>query len=102
MATILKLTVTKQWFALYRSNEKKEEFRKPGKWIESRLLNKEYDFVQFTNGYGKNRPCIMLEYKGYNKNSLIRHTQKYSDGSEVSVDIGDYIIYSGKIVYFYE
>ena len=48
----LKLSINKKAFDVMVTGEKTEEFRDESKWIMSRL-KKDYDFVQFTNGYGK-------------------------------------------------
>ena len=48
------------------SGEKREEYRVPGKWILSRLEGKEYDRVEFKNGYGPNVPTMEVEYLGWN------------------------------------
>ena len=47
------------------SGEKREEYRVPSKWILSRLEGKEYDRVEFKNGYGPNVPTIEVEYLGW-------------------------------------
>ena len=53
------------------NGEKKMEFRKKGKWIESRLIDsstgvdKQYDRVSFVNGYGAGRPRFTATFKGY-------------------------------------
>ena len=49
--SILKLTLKKKWFDLMIVGKKNKEFRKPSKWIDSRLIGKSYNFVKFTNGY---------------------------------------------------
>lgn len=92
------LTVHKKWFDLICSGEKKEEYRKASSWIESRLLNKEYDYVRFKNGYEKNSPCVTVEYKGYAKNTLFGFEKTYSNGNKAPVHTGDYIIYLGNII----
>jgi len=61
----LKLTLKKKWFDMIASGEKREEYRVPSRWILSRLENKEYDAVEFKNGYGPNVPTITLEYLGW-------------------------------------
>ena len=75
---------------------KKQEFRKPSKWIKTRLENKSYQFVKFVNGYGKNYPFFICEYKGF-KISKEKHTFNF-DGQEVSLEKGDYIIQLGRII----
>lgn len=78
----LKLTLKKQWFDMILSGEKKEEYREVKPYWISRLVKyesrnfylmpkgiifphyKKYDLVEFTNGYGDNRPQVTLECKG--------------------------------------
>ena len=59
---VLHLTVHKQWFDMIASGEKTEEYRKIKPHWDSRL-NKDYDAVRFTNGYGKHRPTMLLKLK---------------------------------------
>ena len=70
---ILKLTLKKKWFDLIASGEKKQEYRAIGnKWIESRILNREYDLIEFKNGYGPNVPTCLVEWKGYGETNMGR------------------------------
>jgi hypothetical protein len=63
---VLRLTLKKKWFDLIASGQKKEEYRKPGRWIESRVNDlKQYDAVEFRNGYGPDAPKVLVEYKGF-------------------------------------
>jgi hypothetical protein len=61
----LRLTLKRKWFDMIASGEKKEEYRTPGPWILSRLGGKEYDHVEFKNGYGANVPSMEVEYLGW-------------------------------------
>ncbi len=87
---ILHLTLTKKWFDLILSGEKKEEYREiKDYWIQRlthfdmsvfvadrssqmpHLLNpyfldkwKQFDTIRFTNGYAKNAPSFDIECKG--------------------------------------
>ena len=61
---VLRLTLKRRWFDMIASGEKKEEYRRPGKWINSRIHGKTYDRVEFKNGYGPNVPTVAVEYKG--------------------------------------
>lgn len=63
----LKLTLKKKWFDMIASGEKREEYRTPGKWILSRLEGKEYDRIEFKNGYGPNVPTMEVEYLGWHR-----------------------------------
>ncbi len=63
---VLRLTLNRQWFDMIASGEKREEYREQGKWIDSRVnANKNYDVVEFKNGYGPNVPTCIVEYLGY-------------------------------------
>lgn len=86
---VLHLTLKKKWFDMIASGEKKEEYREIKMYWAKRLL-KDYDAILFRNGYGKNVPSFMVEYRGI--------TQGYGrsdwggDGNKV------YILHLGKIL----
>ena len=75
--TTLKLSVNKMAFNVMVTSEKTEEFRDETKWMMSRLLNKNYDFIQITNGYGSERPVFVAEYLGY---TIANVDKVYSNG----------------------
>jgi hypothetical protein len=72
---VLHLTIKKKWFDLILSGEKKEEYReiKPywnrifsSLWCKANKCKngtpiKDFDIVEFRNGYGKNVPTIKVE-----------------------------------------
>lgn len=62
---VLRLTLKRKWFDMIASGEKKEEYREPKAWIFARLAGKEYDVVEFANGYGPNVPTVEVEYRGW-------------------------------------
>jgi hypothetical protein len=62
---VLRLTLKREWFDMIASGEKREEYRTPSKWILSRLEGKEYDRIEFKNGYGSNVPTMEVEYLGW-------------------------------------
>lgn len=63
---MLKLTVTRQWFDMIASGEKPEEYRDPeNRWIMSRLQGKDYEAVEFKNGYGPDVPRVVVRYHGW-------------------------------------
>jgi len=62
---VLRLTLKRKWFDMIASGEKREEYRTPEKWILSRLEGKEYDRIEFKNGYGQNVPTMEVEYLGW-------------------------------------
>ncbi len=93
------------------TGEKKFEYRNPSKWIKSRLWKlkgkicdaqvpvyekKEYDLVEFTNGYGSDKPRFTVEYLGFMEN-VVQHENEYSNGLIVEVKERDIIIQLGEI-----
>jgi len=98
MAT-LKLTLSKKPFDVMKTGEKNVEYRKMSQWMKSRLYtqNKErtYAFVQFTNGYGKDKPSFTTEYKGFFVSTV---DVTFSNGLRVVSDEPLYCIQLGEIV----
>lgn len=108
--SILKLTLNKAAFDVMVTGEKKEEYRVKSKWIMSRLwkqdktklplkfyYRKHYDFVEFTNGYGKARPKFTAHFIDFLEN-LVPFEKTYSNGLKVKVNPTDQIIRIGEIV----
>lgn len=99
---ILKLTVHKKAFEVMVTGEKKDEYRDASQWILSRLMDKKgkpklYDLVQFTNGYGADRPSFTCESKGWEV-ILGRETLKWSNGLSVETYLGMIKIKLGEII----
>lgn len=63
----LHLTLSKTPFDLMVKGKKKKEYRKPSRWVFSRLHQKTYDYVKFANGYGPDKPYFICEYKGFTR-----------------------------------
>lgn len=85
---ILRLTLKSLPFDAVNRGEKLTEYRKPSKWILSRLSGKSYDRVRFTNGYGPLRPYIEFAYNGSTVASDFE-TITYRNGLKVEVVPGD-------------
>lgn len=93
---VLYLVVYKHWFDLMLKGIKKNEYRKKSKWILSRVENKEYDLIKFSNGYGKDKKYFFCKYEGYNiSNSSEIIT---FDEHVINLQPGDVIIKLGKII----
>ena len=70
---ILHLTLKKKWFDMIFSGNKKEEYReiKPY-WLKrlcygicgSQYIFREYDLIEFRNGYSRDAQTILVEFKG--------------------------------------
>lgn len=64
---ILHLTLKKEYFDAIESGEKTSEYREYKPYWIKRLQNtdgsfKQFDIIQFRNGYSKNAPIIMVEF----------------------------------------
>lgn len=90
---ILRLTLKRKWFDMIASGEKREEYRTPGKWILSRVKGKEYDLIEFKNGYGAIVPTMIAEYGGW---AYSFGKRQWGGGSEQGKPYAT--IYIGKIL----
>lgn len=66
---VLHLTLKKKWFDMIASGEKREEYRELKQYWERRLEDddngfKQYDVIQFRNGYQKDAPTIVIKLLG--------------------------------------
>jgi hypothetical protein len=101
---ILKLSLNKEPFEVMITGEKKVEYRGKSNWMTSRLVDsktnedKVYDLVQFTNGYGKDKPYFTAVYKGYELAKEGVH-KKFPNGLVVNTKgTPTYCIQLGRIV----
>jgi hypothetical protein len=65
----LKIVIKKEWFGKIQSGEKKIEYRDAKPHWHSRLKDKngsykEFDTIEFINGYNKNARRILTEFAG--------------------------------------
>lgn len=65
---VLRLTLHGKWFRMILSGKKKEEYRERKEYWIKRILAKHaktpFTHVEFTNGYGKHRPKVLVELDG--------------------------------------
>ena len=66
---VLHLTLKKEWFDQILSGEKTSEYREYKQFWITRLMNnngsfKHYDVIHFKNGYHKDAPTMLIEFKG--------------------------------------
>jgi len=94
---ILKLTLSKLPFEVMKTGEKQIEYRKPSEWIKSRLIGKNYDSVEFVNGYGKDKPRFTTKFLGFDVANESENLT-FSNGLSFTVEKGDYKIILGEIV----
>jgi hypothetical protein len=102
---ILHLTLTKKWFDMIASGEKKEEYREMKQYWAIRLFHnmgfgqpKQYDIIRFKNGYQKNCPEMDVEWKGCwegegNKKWGAKNEKYYVIGLGEILSIKNYEIY---------
>jgi len=69
MKRILHLTIKKKWFDLIKSGKKKVEYREYKSYWISRLqtkfrMSRWFDEIHFRNGYQRDSPLLIVEYKG--------------------------------------
>jgi hypothetical protein len=84
LPAVLRLTLKKKWYDMILSGEKKEEYRElKSYWIPRLLCNfdwdkskneiqlnggsyqvKNFNRIEFKNGYGKDAPTMLVEFKG--------------------------------------
>lgn len=64
MKTILHLTLYREHFANIVAGTKKTEYRDCSPFWRSRLANRKYDLIQIRNGYAKNAPEMLVEFRG--------------------------------------
>ena len=92
---ILHLTLKKRWFDLMVAGKKKVEYRQSSRWIISRL-EKEYDVIKFTNGYGSDKPYFFCQYNGFEISK--KSETIYIENSIIAVEKGSYMINLGEIL----
>jgi hypothetical protein len=61
---ILHLNLHREWFAAVASRKKRIEYRKQTPHWRHRLEDREYDFIQFRNGYATKAPEMLVEFLG--------------------------------------
>jgi hypothetical protein len=104
---VLRLTLSKTYFAMTGEPDKMFEIRTPSRWIQSRLYQKDqktgnvvkrsYDFVLLINGYGPNRPWKLCTFIGFFKSYHAINVQ-LSENLHYYAPINSYVIGLGRKV----
>jgi hypothetical protein len=99
----LKLTLEKAPFEVMVTGEKKHEFREDKQWIRTRLFTangtrKHYDAIQFTNGYGKDRPYFIARMGSVRTWQGEPIQNVFSNGLKVPIKVGMFVIGVGEII----
>ncbi len=90
MKTVV-MPIKKEWFDMICSGKKKEEYRAIGEYWKKRFLANKVDKLKLINGYGKNRPYVIVELK-----EIIIGTGKEELGA--IKDENYYVVKLGKIL----
>ena len=78
---ILHLNLFRKYFDQIADGTKTIEYRDRTDYWKKRIEYREYDMIKFRNGYAKNAPTMLVEYKGWDVN-----------------EDGDFELYLGKIM----
>ena len=62
---VLHLNLFRKYFDEIAEGIKTIEYRDKTDYWKRRIENREYDVIKFRNGYAKNAPTMLVEYKGY-------------------------------------
>lgn len=99
----LKLTLKKQWFDMINSGEKREEYREIKSYWIDRLFNfsreynnwhnrpKCFDYVEFRNGYSKNAPTIICEFKGIEIKTGYKNWGAVENQKYITIKLGEIV-----------
>jgi len=58
------MTLHRVWFDAIAEGSKKHEFRQIKPYWTKKLKEREYDVIEFRNGYAADAPAMMVEYEG--------------------------------------
>ena len=81
---ILHLSLEREWFDEIARGTKNKEYRKYKPYWKTRLEGRQYDVVKFRNGYGRNVPEMVVEFRGLTRAGNSRNA--------------DYVIKLGRIL----
>ena len=65
MTKILHLNLYRKYFDAIVNGTKTIEYRDKTDYWKKRIEGREYDIIKFRNGYAKDAPTMLVEYKGY-------------------------------------
>lgn len=75
--SILHLTLKREYFAAIAAKTKRVEYRKQKAYWKKRLVGRTYDAIKFRNGYSKNAPEMLVEFRGVRR-----------DGKDYAIRLG--------------
>lgn len=81
---VLHLTLEREWFDEIVRGTKRKEYREYKPYWKTRLEGRNYKVVKFRNGYARNAPEMLVEFRGVTRNGKSRNA--------------DYVIKLGRIL----
>ena len=90
MKKILHLNLYRKYFDAIVNGTKVFEYRQKTDYWKKRIEGREYDIIKFRNGYAKDAPTMLVEYKGYNIGFNVLCEEKYmiNLGKVIEVNYG--------------
>ena len=64
MRTILHLNLHREFFSQIAAGTQRTEYRSQTPYWKKRLENRNYDVIQFRNGYATDAPVMVVEFRG--------------------------------------
>jgi len=64
MSEILHLNLHREFFAAIANKQKRVEYRRQSRYWRKRLEERKYDAILFRNGYAKDAPEMLVEFRG--------------------------------------
>ena len=64
MSEILHLNLHREFFAAIANKQKRVEYRRQSHYWRKRLEERKYDAILFRNGYAKDAPEMLVEFRG--------------------------------------
>jgi hypothetical protein len=77
MPNVLHLTLRREFFAAIAAGKKRTEYRKVKPYWRKRLEDRDYDVVMFRNGYARDAPDMLVEFRGVRR-----------DGADYAIRLG--------------
>ena len=87
MSKVLHLNLFRKYFDQIAEGTKTVEYRDKTDYWKKRIENRKYDMIKFRNGYAKDAPTMLVEYKGY----TIREEYELKLGKIIEVNYNEEI-----------
>ena len=85
MSQILHLNLHREFFAAIANKQKRVEYRRQLRYWRKRLEERKYDAILFRNGYAKDAPEMLVEFRGLRRYGK-GHTTYYAIQSWTDIE----------------